>query len=434
MLQQLSYPDYSSMRGLSADRIAIPTQYLNVLNAAFVETDTGVTWIWNGLSWQIPISLVMTGPSANRISLNTSQIPSGASYTETDTGVTWIWNGSHWVAGSSTQGPPGPPGPPGGIGPTGQAGLNFRQTYSAAVTYNTSGAQGPDFVTYNGSGYVCQQDTTTGIVPSVAVSSMTATFNAGVYTIAVVLAATGSLVAAIGNSIFISGASNSGTGGASLVNGTFTVSAYTDSQHFSFQVTAASGAIGTIGGAPISVNTPNWAILVLQGAPGPQGTQGPQGLQGPPGTGGAATAIDQSGARVASSAVNTAQALITTAITAALMTANGKLDGDIDLSLTNNSNAKTFALVFGGQTVLSVALASLSGARINYSITNRGATNAQRYTVTVVKSDGTLSLVTGNTSVDTTQAQNLVQQLTLANGSGGDSGAVEQRSLRLTNN
>lgn len=79
-----------------------------------------------------------------------------------------------------------------------------------------------------------------------SITSMTATFSNGVYTIAVVAA--GSNVGAVGDFINISGATNTGTGGAALVNGNFVVTAYTSATSFSFQVTAASGAIGTIAG------------------------------------------------------------------------------------------------------------------------------------------------------------------------------------------
>lgn len=82
---------------------------------------------------------------------------------------------------------------------------------------------------------------------TVSITSMTATFSNGVYTVAVVCAAV-SLVGAVGDAINISGATNSGTGGAGLINGNHVVTAFTDNENFSFQVTAASGAIGTIGG------------------------------------------------------------------------------------------------------------------------------------------------------------------------------------------
>ena len=65
--------------------------------------------------------------------------------------------------------------------------------------------------------------------------------------VAVVMAAA-SLVGAVGDVITISGATNTGTGGAAVVNGTFTVNTFTDNQHFTFLLPAAAGVVGTIGG------------------------------------------------------------------------------------------------------------------------------------------------------------------------------------------
>jgi hypothetical protein len=83
-----------------------------------------------------------------------------------------------------------------------------------------------------------------------SITSQTATFSGGVWTVAVVMAAA-SPVAAVGDLINISGATNSGTGGASLVNGNQVVTSFTDNQHFSYQVTAPAGAIGTIAGTQV---------------------------------------------------------------------------------------------------------------------------------------------------------------------------------------
>jgi hypothetical protein len=74
-----------------------------------------------------------------------------------------------------------------------------------------------------------------------SVTSATSSFSGGVYTIAIVMAAA-SPVAGVGDLINISGVTGTG---ASLVNGNQTVSAFTDNQHFSIQITAASGAIAT---------------------------------------------------------------------------------------------------------------------------------------------------------------------------------------------
>lgn len=78
-----------------------------------------------------------------------------------------------------------------------------------------------------------------------SVTSLTPTYNNnGTWTIAVVMAAA-SPVAAVGDTINVSG--NTGTG-ASIVSGTQTVVAFTDNQHFSFLVAAGAGAIGAQGG------------------------------------------------------------------------------------------------------------------------------------------------------------------------------------------
>lgn len=76
---------------------------------------------------------------------------------------------------------------------------------------------------------------------TVNVTSITSSFANGVYTFAVVAAAAAN-VAAVGDEIFVAGVTGTG---AALVNGTQTITSFTDNQHFSFQVTAASGAIAT---------------------------------------------------------------------------------------------------------------------------------------------------------------------------------------------
>ena len=74
-----------------------------------------------------------------------------------------------------------------------------------------------------------------------SVTSITSSYASGVYTFAVVMAAA-SPVAGVGDLINISGVTGTG---AALVNGNQTITAFTDNQHFSFQITAASGAIAT---------------------------------------------------------------------------------------------------------------------------------------------------------------------------------------------
>ena len=74
-----------------------------------------------------------------------------------------------------------------------------------------------------------------------SVTSATSSYANGVYTIAIVMAAA-SPVGAVGDSINISGVTSTG---AALVNGNQVVSAFTDNQHFSIQITAAVNAIAT---------------------------------------------------------------------------------------------------------------------------------------------------------------------------------------------
>lgn len=76
---------------------------------------------------------------------------------------------------------------------------------------------------------------------TISLTSITSSYANGVYTFAVVASAA-TTVGAVGDFINVSGVTGTG---ASLVNGNQVVTAFTDNQHFSFQVTAASGAIAT---------------------------------------------------------------------------------------------------------------------------------------------------------------------------------------------
>ena len=94
---------------------------------------------------------------------------------------------------------------------------------------------------------------------TVAITSITGTFVAAApgvpsyYNMVVVGAAT-SDVSGVGDVFSISGATNTGTGGNAAVNGSFTVTAWTDSQHFSFKIPALTGYIGTVAGTIVMDN------------------------------------------------------------------------------------------------------------------------------------------------------------------------------------
>ncbi len=71
---------------------------------------------------------------------------------------------------------------------------------------------------------------------TVSVTSLTASYASGVWTFAVVAAAA-TVVGAVGDAINLSGVTGTG---ASLINGNQIVTAFTDNQHFSFQITAGA--------------------------------------------------------------------------------------------------------------------------------------------------------------------------------------------------
>jgi hypothetical protein len=92
-----------------------------------------------------------------------------------------------------------------------------------------------------------------------AITSMTWNATAGGQ--AVVVAGVATPVGGVGDLVTISGATNTGTGGAGAVNGTFAVAAFTDNQHFTLAMPAATGVIGTIAGT-ILANYNNVALPV----------------------------------------------------------------------------------------------------------------------------------------------------------------------------
>ena len=91
----------------------------------------------------------------------------------------------------------------------------------------------------------------------------TATWSGNVLTIAMTAAL--GFTPSPGDVLTISGATNSGTGGASAVNTSFTVLTGTDSSNFTLSAPAASGVFGTIGGSPvIAMGTGALNVRVLE--------------------------------------------------------------------------------------------------------------------------------------------------------------------------
>lgn len=93
---------------------------------------------------------------------------------------------------------------------------------------------------------------------TVSVTSVTGTFANGVYTFAVVAGAA-TPVAGVGDFVTLSGVTSTG---ANYLNGTHTVSSFTDNEHFSFQITAPSGAIATTVTGTILVQVGTGALPV----------------------------------------------------------------------------------------------------------------------------------------------------------------------------
>lgn len=90
----------------------------------------------------------------------------------------------------------------------------------------------------------------------------TITWSAGVLT---VVASVATPVAQIGDEVTISGATNTGTGGAAAINTSFIVNGFTDNEHFTLAAPAASGVYGTIAGSPLLVEgTGNFPCKVLR--------------------------------------------------------------------------------------------------------------------------------------------------------------------------
>jgi hypothetical protein len=82
--------------------------------------------------------------------------------------------------------------------------------------------------------------------PTYSITSMT--WNSTLGGQMVVVAAVATLVGAVGDIVTISGATNAGTGGAAVVNGSFVVVAFTDNQHFTLANAQSAGVVGAIAG------------------------------------------------------------------------------------------------------------------------------------------------------------------------------------------
>jgi hypothetical protein len=191
--------------------------------------------------------------------------------------------------------------------------------------------------------------------------------------------AAGSTVSGVGQLIPINEATNTGTGGNSLVNGNFTVSSFTDARHFSFQVSAASGAIGTIGTTAATLtNSSNWNQFVVQGAPGvpgPAGQQGQIGPQGPPGST-SSNLLGQITTPQLAASVTTQQVPAQIKVPANTLTQNGSIKGKVLFSYTASATV-TLSVLFGGQQVVTTTQTTTAEWNFEFEIFNTGSLNSQ---------------------------------------------------------
>lgn len=156
-------------------------------------------------------------------------------------------------------------------------------------------------------------------------------------------------------------------------------------------VTLGSG--GTISGQTFSTSSPNSNTLTLLG---------------------------QSGAAVTAPADTNENALATIAVPANAMGANGRVRIRAIFTCTSSANNKTFKVVFGGTTILSHLVTTVSTDDVSIELMNLNATNSQRSSSgSVVTSSANTFTVQTTAAIDTTAAQNIT--ITATKASAGES-------------
>ena len=160
-------------------------------------------------------------------------------------------------------------------------------------------------------------------------------------------------------------------------------------------------------------------------------------LAGITGGGGGSTgnmrALAVSGAAASVTGTLTKTALATIAVPAGTLTANGRLEVFLDFEMTQNVNAKTLSLQFGGADVAGTFGVNNSGnsfgAWLQYTIQNRNALAAQATLMLAWDSPSNATFrATDTRTINTANAQNLV-----VFGQLGDVGdTITLRSYRVT--
>jgi hypothetical protein len=124
--------------------------------------------------------------------------------------------------------------------------------------------------------------------------------------------------------------------------------------------------------------------------------------------------LAQSAVAVAAPADTNANTILTVAVPANTLTANGRIRGRIAFSCTSSANNKTFTLRYGGSVIFSTVETTQARASIIFEMANRNATNSQ---ITVSQFSGSAAATEKaptTSAVDSTAAQNFIVEVTKA--------------------
>lgn len=119
---------------------------------------------------------------------------------------------------------------------------------------------------------------------------------------------------------------------------------------------------------------------------------------------------------------------ITIPVPGGMLGPNGAIDVEAVFTHTNNANAKTLRVKFGGTTYQVYNMASGAATRVYATVYNSGSVSAQEGSNQLGFGITTNTLVTG--AADTSQTQNLL--LTVQKGTAGDAVVLKWVRIRIT--
>jgi hypothetical protein len=146
----------------------------------------------------------------------------------------------------------------------------------------------------------------------------------------------------------------------------------------------------------------------------------------------AAGILAQSGAPASVTGTTAATVLASIQVPGGAMGPNGVLRISTQWSYTNNADAKTLGITFGGVTFMASGQSNTAGMQYINRICNRGATNSQvGYGAAAGASFSTTSTAAQTASVDTTQTQTL--NITAQLGTSTDTITLENYTVEILN-